>query len=169
MVYWPVWLGVRLCDFIWQVTLHSSKMSCHEELDCFNLLQFSVCRWRLYLCVVWHQHRREFSVERESRSGRQLLQSNDVTGRVVCNFTGLLLYAENITVVKDGKPSTEPIEAWQCDAHDCSHNDSEYVHVHPFSFLAFCHVLTKCWVPDTGWSSRQLVLSEAGLLLQRWI
>ena len=63
----------------------------------------------------------------ESHSGRQLLQSSDVNnaGKLYCNRTGLMfLYAEDISIVKDGKNTTVSLP---CDTTQCLDNATVYV------------------------------------------
>jgi len=64
----------------------------------------------------------------ESRSGRQLLQSagGNNAPSLICNITGsMFLYAENITVIKDG--NNEPLEGLHCTTIKCGDNATVYV------------------------------------------
>jgi len=75
------------------------------------------------------QQQSEFHATRESRSGRQLLQSADGSERL-CNITGkVLLYVENITLLQDGKPIWESGDKRTCSAsaESCPDNGTVYV------------------------------------------
>jgi len=82
----------------------------------------------------WHvqQQQHEFYAVHESRSGRQLLQSDDVdeAGKLVCNTGIMLLYAENITFEmadSTGWQPTELLSHSNCQAVDCPNNSTKYV------------------------------------------
>ena len=76
------------------------------------------------------QKQREFYVARESRSGRQLLESagDDDAAKLICNITDtMFFYAENITIIMDDNEIAP--QDWQCDIEDCTDNSTVYVNL----------------------------------------